>query len=522
MKEKLSAATKQFSAAVVQPVMFLSVTGIILAIGVILKMDVFPDFIKSVGTFIYDLMQNGNINQLSVIFCVGITVALAKRKKADAAILAISEFLFFLYANNAWLSSHNMLKEVNALGLLNGTGQAVVLGVQIVDMGVFLGIIMGCINGYLFNKFCDVEFPDVVRVYGGSRFAFLICSVATVALAIVSCYIWPVVNTAINTGAGLIGNSGYFGLFIYGFLNRILIPTGLHHLIYMPFLFTQVGGTLEMGDNIFTGAQTIWLGQLGDIANLTQIDSSVKYLLFGFSKVFGSIGIVLAFIKTAKPEKKAQIRALLIPLLSVAVLAGITEPLEFMFMFTAPILFVVHSVLDGLFQVLSYALGCRFPIAGGIIAALPGFVVPASITKWYVLIGTGILGIATWYFSFVLLIQKFNLKTPGREDSEDKVLIPAIKEETKGVVKDSNKAKSGLGDINDIIAGLGGKENIVTVNNCMTRLRVDVKDLTLVDEDRIKRFENSGIVKQGKNVQIIIGMKVQTVREDVCQRLGME
>ena len=520
MKDKIQALMKRFSGAIVQPVMFLAITGLVLAIGVVLQIDSMPAGLQAVGDFVYNLMMNGGINQLSVIFCVGITCALAKRKKVDAAILAISEFLFFLYANNAWLTSQNLLAEQTALGLY-GTGQAVVLGVQVVDMGVFLGILLGCVNGWLFNKFCDVEFKDAVRIYGGSRFAYLICTAATVFLAIILCYVWPIINNGINACGTFIESSGNLGLFVYGFLNRFLIPTGMHHLIYMPFMFTPLGGTMQIGDTVLGGATLIWSGQLGIIDSITALDPSVKYMLFGFSKVFGCIGLTMAFIKTAKPERKAETRALLLPLLSVAVIAGITEPLEFMFMFAAPLLWLVHSVLDGLFQVIVFALGCRFPFSGGILSCITTFfTVPTSLTKWYILFIVGFIAIFVWYFAFVFLIKKFDYKTPGREESVGAVegsVVAAVEGNSK-----EEKGKNGLGDVDDIIEGLGGKDNIMAVNNCFTRLRVDVKDMDKLDEAKINKFKNSGIVKKGNNVQIIIGMKVQSVREDVCAKLGIE
>ena len=511
MKEKFSGAMKKFSGAVVQPVMFLSVTGIILSIGVILRMQGMPSVLVAIGDFIYNLMMNASINQLPIIFCVGITCALAKRKKVDAAIIGISMFLIFIYANNAWLSSQGMLAEAGAFGL-NGTGQAMVLGVQVVDMGVMLGILLGCINGYIFNKYCDVVFPDAVSIYGGTRFVFFILTIITVIFAIAMCYVWPVINNAINACGVFIESSGNIGLFIYGFLNRILIPTGMHHLIYMPFMFTSLGGAVQYGETIVNGSQMIWMAQLGNIANVTELHESVKYMMFGFSKVFGSVGIVLAFIKTARPEKKTETRSLLLPLLFVAVLAGITEPLEFMFLFVSPLLWLVHSVLDGIFQVIIFALGARFPLSGGLIAAISSLItVPVHLSKWYITFGVGIVAIAVWYFAFVFLIEKFNIPTPGREESTS--------------VENSNGAKeigNGLGNPADLIEGLGGAENIVQVTNCFTRLRVDVKDVDKVNDEIINRFKNSGIVKKGNNVQIIIGMKVQSVREDVSQLLKLD
>lgn len=509
MKEKLMNATQTFSRAILQPVMFMSVTGIILSLGVIMQMDVMPKFLASIGTFLYNLMMNAGINQLSVVFCVGITTALAKKKKVDAAILSISIFLIFIYANNAWLQTNNMLVDAQ---ILNGTGQAFVLGVQVVDMGVFLGIILGCLTGYIFNKFSDYEFPDAIRIYGGSRFAFLIAIIATVFLAISLCYVWPGVNSVINASANFIESSGSFGLFIYGFLNRFLIPTGLHHLIYMPFLYTAVGGTAEIAGQTVNGAALIFSSQMGVAQSLTALDPSVKYMLFGFSKVFGCIGLTLAFIKTAKPERKTEVKGMLIPLLFVAVLAGITEPIEFIFLFVSPLLWLVHSLLDGIFQVLLFVLGARLPFSSGIISAIPYMIaLPINLTKWYITFGLGVIGIAAWYFSFVFLIQRFNIQTPGREE-----------ELAENVSSGSLDGSTGLGDIHDIIRGLGGKENILEVNNCFTRLRVNVKDIEKLDEDSINLFKNSGIVKKGNNVQVIIGMKVQTVREDVCLALGIE
>lgn len=514
MKNNAAAAVKKFSSAVLQPVMFLAVSGIIIAVGVLLSMV--PGIIGEIGSFVYNLMMNASINNLSVIFCVGIATAFAKRKKGDAAITALSMYLVFLYANNAWLTNQGMLAEAGMFGL-NGTGQASVFGLQVVDMGVFLGIILGCLIGYLFNKFESVEFPDVVRIYGGSRFAFMVCTLVTTIFAILMCYVWPVINSGITALTSFIESTGLFGLFIYGFLNRVLIPTGMHHLVYMPFMFTSVGGTLEIGGTAVSGSMMILMSELANMGSLTELHESVKYSLFGFSKVFGILGATLAFIKTAKPEKKAETRSMLIPMASVAVLAGITEPFEFTFMFAAPALWLAHSILDGLFQVIVFALGCRFPFSGGLLSCATYLVMPASLTKWYILLIVGIVAIFVWYFVFTFMITKFDYKTPGREDDDG--AAPAAAGAPAAIPEGQ---KNVLGDVNFIIAGLGGAENIDGVTNCFTRLRVDVKDMSKLDEASINKFPNSGIVKKGNNVQVIIGMKVQSVREDVCAILGIE
>lgn len=506
MKHKISGLSSIFSKAIIQPVMFLSVTGLLLTIGVILKMDIMPSFIANIGNFIYNLMMNGGINQLSIIFCIGIATALAKHKKTDAAIVAVSAFMIFLYANNAWLSTNGMLVESDSL---TGSGQAMLLGVQCIDMGVFLGIILGCLTGYIFNKFGDIEFPDVVRIYGGSRLAYIIAIAAAAVLAIVMCYIWPAVNHLISSCLSFINQAGPAGLFTYGFLNRFLIPTGMHHLIYMPFLLTPIGGTAEIAGQTVSGCYPILMAEMGNLANLTALDPSVKYMMYGFSKIFGCIGITLAFIKTARPEKKVTTRSLLLPLLFVAVVAGVTEPLDFMFLFASPLLWVVHSILDGLFQVIIFLLGARLQLMSGVLNAIPMIIaIPAELSKWYITLGVGLVSIFVWYVTFVFLIRKFNLKTPGREEDEEEQILETV--------------EGNLETVSSIIEGLGGKENIVTISNCFTRLRIEVKDPEMIDEQKINQYKNQGIMMNDHNVQIIIGMKVQGVCEKIRKELHFE
>lgn len=510
---KIQAAMKKFSAAMVQPVMYLAVAGILMAIGVICQ-NVGTGFIKSVGTFLYNLFNNGFLSQLSIIFCVGIASTLAKKKKGDAALIAMLTFFIFLYANNQWLTNTGMLAEATMLGL-SGTGQAVVLGVQVVDMNVFLGIILGAVVGWLFNKFSDVKFPDVVSIYGGTRFAFFLCTLFAIFFAIIMCYVWPVINGGIAALGGFMASSGNIGLFIYGFLNRILIPTGLHHMVYLPFLMTELGGTMVVGDTAVSGAMMIWYAQLGMTEYLTEMHESVKWMYFGMAKVWGALAVSFAFVLTAKKEKRGKTASTVIPSAIIAVLSGITEPLEFMFMFVSPLLWLVHSVLEGLFGVITYVAGARIPFYGGLLNFVTSiFTVPGNLSKWWVVLIVGVPATIIWTLAFVFMIKKLNLKTPGREDDEEgEAGAAAAVEAPKG---------NALGDVNDIIEGLGGKDNIVSVTNCFTRLRVEVKDLALVDDAKINKFKNSGIVKKDHNIQVIIGMKVGNVKSDVCAALGIE
>lgn len=508
LKEKLIAIGQRFSQAAVQPVMFLAIMGTALALAVIMQLHFMPSFIVFIGTLLKTMMDT-MLNNLSIIFCVGLATAFAKRKKVDAAILSLISFLIFLGANNAWLTSQNMLAKPGAVGLF-GTGQNTVLGFQVVDMNVFLGIILGCITGYVHNKFSDVEFTDMFRVYGGSRFAFIIMIPVTLILAIVLSYVWPVVNSGISAISAFMKNAGPFGVFLYAFGNRFLIPTGLHHLLWMPFCFTGFGGTVQIAGKTVQGAMNIFYAEMANAGSLTSIDSSIRFATFGFAKIFGTIGITLAFIKTAKPKYRKAVEGLIIPALFVAVVAGITEPFDFTFLFISPLLWFVHGVITGVSEMLLWILGSRtFAVYGLLDTIVSNSVIDPRLSKIYIFFTVGIVMTAVWYFTFVFLINKLDIKTPGRDDSfEDEISESGSEDkELKGSYRKEDAQK--------IIDGLGGSHNIVSINNCFTRLRIEVKDISKLDENLIKQAPQKGVIIKGKNVQIIIGMKVESVKDVV-------
>ncbi|MDN5351971.1 MAG: alpha-glucoside system component [Clostridiales bacterium] len=508
MKEKLVTLGQKFSQAAVQPVMFLAVMGTFLAVAVILQLDFMPGIIVFIGTLLKAMMDT-MLNNLSVIFCVGIATGLAKNKKVDAAILSLITFVIFLGANNAWLTSQNLLAESGAVGLY-GTGQNMVLGFQVVDMNVFLGIILGCLTGYIHNRFSGVEFADMFRVYGGSRFAFIVMIPTTLVLAIVLSYVWPVVNSGITAISMFMKNAGAFGVFLYAFGNRFLIPTGLHHLLWMPFCFTGVGGALEIGGKTVQGAMNIFYAEMMNTSSLTSIDSSIRFATFGFAKIFGSIGVALAFIKTARPEYKKAVKGLIIPALFVSVVAGITEPFDFTFLFISPFLWLIHGLITGFSEMMLWILGSRtFAVYGLLDTVVSNSVIDPHLSKIYIFFGVGLVMTAVWYFTFVFLIRKFDIKTPGRDEAFGEEISDM---ETKG---GSASGQYRIEDAQKIIDGLGGASNIASINNCFTRLRIEVKDPGKVDESVIKSAPQKGIVQNGKNIQIIIGMKVESVKEVV-------
>lgn len=511
-------AMQRFSRSAIIPIKFMAVMGLFLAISVIFQLEFMPDFLQLFGSIIKNMMDI-MLNNLSLIFCVSITASLANKNKLEAAVLSLIVFLMFLAANHTWLEMTGMLAQEGSMGFY-GTSQNIVLGIQVVDMNVFLGMILGPLTAYFFNKFGDKNFIDMFSIYGGSRFVFIIMIPITLVFAILMCYIWPVVSGWINSMSSFIAATGFIGVFLYGFGNRFLIPTGLHHLLWMPFCYTAVGGTAIIDGEVYTGAVNIFYAEMANAANITSLDPSIRFAFFGFSKVFASIPIALALIYTAKKEKRDEVKGLVLPGAFVGTIAGITEPLDFMYLFSAPILWLVHSLLSGLSEALLWELGIRTFVKDGIIDTIvSNSVFSPKVTKvgWFIVFGLFMSVI--WFVVFVFLIKKFNLKTVGREE----LVITDIGTESI-IEKDSKVFQSNEKDeILFIIDGLGGKDNIENISNCFTRLRVDVKDIKNIDEDEIKKYPlQKGVVYNGNNIQIIIGMGVQDVKNEICELLDIE
>lgn len=514
MKSKFSQTMQDFSRAVIVPVKFMAVMGLFLAISVILQLDFMPGVVQTFGGLIKTMMDS-MLNNLALIFCVGISASLAKKKKVEAALISLIAFLFFLAANNAWLTLTEQLAEAGEMGLF-GTGQAVVLGFQVVDMNVFLGMLVGCLVAFIHNRFSDKEFVDFLSIYGGSRLTFMIMIPIILVSAILMSHIWPVVNGWISSMSGFILTTGLLGVFIYSFGNRFLIPTGLHHLLWMPFCFTALGGTAEIGGQVYNGAANIFYAEMANAGSITTLDPSLRFATFGFVKIFGSIAVSLALIHCAKKQRKEEVKGMILPSMFVAAVAGITEPLDFTFLFASPLLWLVHSLLTAVSETVLWAVGARTYMLYGLIdTVVSNSVFSPSVTKFYLVIIVGIIMSVIWYFVFVLLINKLNLKTPGREDelAEEPALV--LVSEGGDVLVDNTS------DFDFVVAGLGGRNNIETISNCFTRLRVTVKDEALVDSAQLERIsQQKGVVLNGTNVQVIIGMGVQNFKEALCEEIG--
>lgn len=521
MKQKVMGGLQKFSKAMFVPVLILPIAGILIAIGNIFTNAALIEkvpFLDNPVTMGFGSILSSSLlpvlTNLGLIFCVGIALGLAEKKKAEAAFTAVLGYLVFIFAMNKFMELRGILVDPEQL---RGSGQSVVLGVQILDMGVFLGIILGVIVALIHNKWIDTTFNNAFQIYGGARFVFIVLIPVIVLLAVGFTFIWPVVQSGINSLGGVIKDSGNFGIFLYGMLERLLIPTGLHHLIYTPFLYTSLGGTAEIGGQVFEGARNIYFAEIAD-PNITALAPSVIWDARGISKMFGLIGACLAMYHTAKPENKMKVKAILIPAAFTSFVAGVTEPIEFSFMFVSPILFVIHSALSGLSMVVLNVFGSRAIGPNGFIDFLL-YNLPLGIqkTKWPVFIIVGIVFFVLYYIIFRFMITKFNLKTIGREEATEETKLYSKKEYQE-------KKTSPNDDLSSLIEkGLGGKANIVSIDNCYTRLRLILKDPELVNEDLLKNDTLAkGIIKNGESVHVVYGLNVPTIRENLEKYVGIE
>lgn len=514
MRDNILNKLQLFSKSMIGPVLFLPIVGLLIALMSVLsnKSWIEPEsYVYIFGKYIASMMWV-IMNNLSFFFCLGIASGMAKTRKADAVFVAALSYFMYLASNNAWLQVTDLLVEGKNNSSLYGTGQVVVLGFQVIDMGVFLGIILGIIIASVHNKFINKEFKGAFSIYGNSKFVLIVMIPIVACFSIFITYFWPIVALGISSLISLMESIGAAGVFIYGFLNRFLIPTGLHHLIWSPFVYTSIGGQMLIDGQIVIGAKPIFLAEMAD-ATITTLDSSARFLTFGMVKIFGVAGVAYAFYKTALPENKQKLKVILLPVVLVSLLVGITEPFEFLFIFCAPLLWVIYSLIDGTFQMLADIFNVRVCATNGIIDFLI-YNIPTGVgrTNWPVFVLLGVTETSVMYFVSKFIILKMKLRTPGREENTDSSEMI----EDKPLVTTEEKALIGR----MIVSALGGESNIILVENCFSRLRVDIKDDSLIDESKLKDTGAAGIVKKSNHIQIVYGMKINEIRNLVDQELG--
>ncbi len=464
--------------------------------------------LASVGTVIFD--------NLPLLFAMGVALGMAEQEKATATLSAAIAFFVMHKTINALLSISGRL---TAETIQEGT-IANVVGIESLQMGVFGGILVGLGVAWLNNRFYKIRLPNVISFFGGTRFVPIISTVAYLLVGVLMFFVWPYIQSGIYALGNLVLKSGYAGTLIYGFIERILIPFGLHHVFYLPFWQTGVGGSALIDGVMVYGAQNIFFAELAS-PNVTRFSVEATRFMSGKFPlmIFGLPGAALAMYTCASSDKKKLAGGLLLSAALTSMLTGITEPLEFTFLFVAPALYVIHSVLAGLSYMLMHLLGVGvgMTFSGGIIdLTLFGILQGNAKTNWVMVPLVGVIYFVGYFLLFRYLIRWRDYATPGRErdGGEVKLYTGADYNEKKHAdkgtpTKDAN-AVSKL-----ILDGLGGKDNIATLDNCATRLRVTVKDPDLVSDARLRESGASGVIRRGSGVQVVYGPQVSVIKSEL-------
>ena len=533
MKDKIFGVLQRVGRSFMLPIAILPVAGLLLGIGSSFTNETTIatyglQKILGSGTLLNSLLIIMNkvgsavFDNLPLIFAVGVAIGMAKKEKEVAALSALIAYFVMNVAINAMLLINGEITADGqiAAGVLEGTVTSV-CGIQSLQMGVFGGIIVGLGVAVLHNRFHKIVLPNALSFFGGSRFVPIISTIVYMFVGILMYFVWPVVQNGIYALGGLVTGSGYVGTLIFGIIKRALIPFGLHHVFYMPFWQTAVGGTMEVAGQMVQGGQNIFFAQLADSANVAHFSADATRYFSGefIFMIFGLPGAALAMYRCAKPEKKKAAGGLLLSAALACMFTGITEPLEFSFLFVAPALFVVQVILAGaaymIAHILNIAVGLTF--SGGFLDLfLFGILQGNAKTSWLRIIPVGIIYFILYYVIFTFMIKKFDFKTPGREDddTETKLYTKADVNARKEGGKAAGAAAVTSNDpVSELITrGLGGKKNIVDVDCCATRLRITVAEPDRVRDELLKQTDSRGIVKKGQGVQVIYGPHVTVIK----------
>lgn len=518
------------------PIALLPVAGLLLGIGASFTNATMIEAyglenILGDGTVLHAILQVMNsagqviFDNLPILFAMGVALGMAEKEKEVATLSAAIAYFAMNATINAMLKISGQILPDGSISpdvMQGAIGSAT--GIMSLQMGVFGGIIVGLGVAALHNRFYKIKLPTVLSFFGGTRFVPIISTVVYVLVGALMFFLWPFIQKGIYALGGLVLSSGYAGTFIYGVLERALIPFGLHHVFYLPFWQTGLGGSMMIDGVNVMGAQNIFFAQL---ASPTTQEFSVEATRFMTGKfplmMFGLPGAALAMYSCAKSSKKKIVGGLLLSAALTAFLTGITEPLEFTFLFVAPALYAIHCVFAGLAYMLMHLLNVTIGMtfSGGVIDFLLfGVLQGNEKTNWLLVIPVGIAYFVIYYFLFRFLIKKFNLKTPGREDDgeETKLFtrkdVDARKNQEKNV--DNKQATSSGSETSALILeGLGGMENIKNLDCCATRLRVTVNDSGKVQDSLLKQSGAAGVIHKGDGVQVIYGPRVTVIKSEL-------
>ena len=535
MKDKIFGVLQRVGRSFMLPIAILPVAGLLLGIGSSFTNATTIETygltkLLGDGTLLHALLVIMNkvgravFDNLPLIFAVGVAIGMAKKEKEVSALSAVIAYFVMNTAISAMLTITGQILNDGSIAesVLEGTITSV-CGIQSLQMGVFGGIIVGLGVAALHNRFYRIQLPSALSFFGGTRFVPIISTIVYMFVGILLYFVWPVVQNGIYALGSLVTGSGYVGTLIFGLIKRALIPFGLHHVFYMPFWQTAVGGTMEVAGQMVQGGQNIFFAQLADSANIAHFSADATRYFSGefIFMIFGLPGAALAMYQCAKPEKKKAAGGLLLSAALACMATGITEPLEFSFLFVAPALFVVQVILAGsaymIAHMLNIAVGLTF--SGGFLDFfLFGILQGNEKTSWMRIIPVGIIYFCLYYFIFKFMIKKFDFKTPGREDDDTetklytKADVNARKEaQTDGTTSaDKEDARSEA-----ITRGLGGKKNISDVDCCATRLRCTVHEPGRVNDSILKATGATGVVHRGNGVQVIYGPNVTVIKSNL-------
>ena len=531
MKDKIFGVLQRVGRSFMLPIALLPVAGLLLGIGSSFTNETMLaayglNSVIHQGTLIYTILDvmsrtgSAVFNNLALLFAMGVAIGMARKEKEVAA---LSGAVAYIIMNTAIQAMINAAGGVDAMPANSTTSM---LGITTLQMGVFGGIVVGLGVAALHNKFYKIELPQVLAFFGGTRFVPIISSIVYLIVGIAMFYVWPVVQNGISALGSLVLASGYAGTFIYGLLERALIPFGLHHVFYMPFWQTAVGGTAIIDGVTVTGAQNIFFAELASKSTTVFSVSATRFMAGKFPfMIFGLPGAALAMYQCAKPEKRKVAGGLLLSAALTSMLTGITEPLEFTFIFVALPMYAVHCVLAGLSYMFMHILnvGVGMTFSGGLIdMVLFGVMQGNAKTHWIWIVVVGVVYFVIYYLVFRFMITKFDYKTPGRDDAEEVKLYTRADVNARSAAS-GNNAPAGDDPVSALIVeGLGGKANISDVDCCATRLRCTVKDAEQVKQDALKASGASGVICKGNGVQVVYGPKVAVIKaklEDYLEKI---
>lgn len=502
---------QRFGGAMLMPVMLMPFAGLVIGIASVLSNADIVGSIAASGTNWYKfwtmMYDGGNaiFNQLPLVFVVSFPVGIVKDAKQRVPMEAFVIYVIYNYFISDLLKFWGSTFGVNFKQAIGGTsGLTTIAGIKTFNMSILGALMIAAIVAWCHNRWYTKKLPDYLSAFQGSALIVIIGTLLMIPLALITCFIWPFIEKGLIGMQGFLASSGDFGVGLYTFLEKLLVPTGLHHFLWVPF---------DLGPAVVPdGNWTHWLAHLNQYAASTKPVKSLfpsgGFSLYGNSAVFGIPAIALAMYKLSKPENKKRMAGMLIPITITAMLTGVTEPVEFSFLFVAPILFVIHAVLGAILAMTLYALGVVGYQGGGLIDYITYNWLPMLHNHLGMVITHIIVGLcffAIYYFIFYYVIKRFNLQTPGREDSistEDK------SESHKDSTNDDSEEQAAK-----IIKALGGKDNIITVDNCMTRLRVNLKNPTIVasDADFLKTGAH-GTIRKSNAIQVVIGTNVEELK----------